>query len=637
VALGEVVTEYVGLSPAFKVSTMRNSFATDRFWTWVLATAAGAVIAPTGCGGDSAATPQKLVILHTNDLHSHFLGVAPEGDYSPASPGDDATRGGMARLASAIGAARADATAAGTPLLLLDGGDFMMGTLFELLATRAASELALMQALGYDATTIGNHELDWTPAGLAAILAAAAAKNVQLPILGSNMRFDPQADGDDDLEAAAAAGAIRTKLVKTVGTLRVGFFGLLGQDAADVTPQKAPLTFAPIATAATQMISELRQVDKVDLVIALSHSGIDGTGHGEDEALAASVPGIDVIISGHTHDTLTAPAQVGRTLIVTAGSYGKYLGKLELSVTLGANPGDSPTVVVDHYRLLDIDDQIPGDPTTQDAVDAYIAGVDQALAPAGLTYKQVVGETGADLTLPAHAEAPVGNLISDAYRTVTAALQPGAPPVVAVEASGQIRASIAKGKTGQIWLADLFRVVPDGIGPDQNPGYPLVTFYLNAKDLRSGLELDAAQDVVADQFFLQVSGLEVAYDMSRSPFGRVTSLQLVTALGPQPLDPTNTTTCYKVVATSYVAGLLGVVKSTTAGALEVVAKDADCTTPVDPTTRFVDADPASPGVTELKGWQALLQYVSGLPDSDGNGIPNVPAAYATPQGRIVAR
>ena len=125
-----------------------------------------------GDGGPPPGTPQKLLILHTNDIHSHLMGFAPEADYTPGTPNDDATRGGMARLAAAIGGAKASAAAEGTPVLLLDAGDFMMGTLFEFLATQASAELAMMHALGYDATTIGNHELDWTPHGLAGILGA---------------------------------------------------------------------------------------------------------------------------------------------------------------------------------------------------------------------------------------------------------------------------------------------------------------------------------------------------------------------------------------------------------------------------------------------------------------------------------
>ena len=154
------------------------------------------------------------------------------------------------------------------------------------------------------------------------------------------------------------------------------------------------------------MVKELRETDKVDLVVALSHSGIDHNGQGEDAVLAGKVPGIDVIISGHTHETLAQPAQVGNTLIVTAGAYTAYLGELALTVTPSGTPGAPPvSVTVDSYTLLNIDDMITGDPTTQTAVDQYIAGVDTALAPSG---PRLQGRGGDDGGRPAAARARGG-------------------------------------------------------------------------------------------------------------------------------------------------------------------------------------------------------------------------------------
>jgi len=581
-------------------------------------------------------TPQKLLILHTNDIHSHLMGFSPEADYTPLTPNDDMTHGGMARLAAAIGGAKAAAGADGTPVLLLDAGDWMMGTLFEFLATKASPELAFMHGLGYDATTIGNHELDWTPHGLAGILSAAVKNQVTFPILASNMKFSATDPGDDEIETLAAANVIQPKLVKMVGGLKVGFFGLLGANAAQVTPQAAPLTFEPIADAAARMVQELRETDKVDLVIALSHSGIDHNGQGEDAVLAAAVPGIDIIISGHTHDTLDQPAHVGNTIIVTAGAYTSFLGELALTVTPSLTPGMPPVAVsVDSYTLLPIDDTITGDQMTQATVDTLIAGLDMTLMASNLAYKAPVASTAKDLPLPARQEAPIGNLVTDGYLKITQAVQPTAPPVIAVEAAGQLRSAISAGTTGRIWFADLFRVTPLGIGPNQLPGYPLVTFYLNAKDIRSGFELNAAPGVAPDDLFLQVSGVKVQYDLTKPLFGRVTSLKLVTPSGDQALDLNDTSTCYKVVTTNYVSGLLGVVESLTSKLLQVQAKDADCATPVNPTTRFVDADPTMDGVQELKHWQAVLKYVTAFPDTTGDTIPDVPAPYAAPQGRIV--
>ncbi|MES1165850.1 MAG: hypothetical protein ABUR63_08835, partial [Verrucomicrobiota bacterium] len=127
------------------------------------------------------------------------------------------------------------------------------------------------------------------------------------------------------------------------------------------------------------------------------------------------------------------------------------------------------------------------------------------------------------------------------------------------------------------------------------------------------------------------------YDMTRPAFARITSASVKTAAGVKPLDPTDTATCYKVVSTNFVAGLLGVVKAQTGGVLQVVPKAADCATVIDPTVNFVDRDPTTASLEELKDWQALLKYVGSFPDTDGDGLPNIPAAYATTQMRIVGQ
>ena len=620
-----------------------------RAWSVFCALAIAGGLAVTGCGGDDDDTAptggtggggnsaaKKLMILHTNDLHSHLMGFGPEQDYTPLTTDDDVTVGGVARLTTAILETRTPAEKAEEGTLVLDAGDFMMGTLFELLGTSATPELQFMKTARYDAITLGNHEFDWTPAGLAGILAAAQANGIKVPIVASNTQFSDDDERDDELAALAKAGAIQTKLIKTTGGLKVGIFGLLGADAAQVTPMAAPVTFEAIGTAAARMVTELREEDGVDLVIALSHSGIYANGQGEDRELAKAVPGIDVIVSGHTHDSLKEPVHEGDTLIVTAGSYGRFLGELNLSVTPAATAGGKATVKVDSYTLHDIDDSIAGFESTQNLVEeVYIAGIDSALADAGLGYRNVVATTETDLAFPEYAEAPVGNLVADAYRTVCAQLEPDDPPAIGFDANGQIRASIDKGETGEVWFADLFRVVPLGIGPDQKPGFPLVTYYLNASDITSGLELGAAQEALSNDFFLQVSGLKVEFDPTRPLFGRVTKVSLVTDAGEEELDPSDTDTCYKVVSTSYVAGLLGVVEDFTDGLLAVRAKDDDCKTLVDPTTRFVDADPATKGTQELKQWQALLGYVSAFPDTDDDDVPNIPAVYGAVQGRII--
>jgi 5'-nucleotidase / UDP-sugar diphosphatase len=114
---------------------------------------------------------RSFTILHTNDWQSRLLGFGPNNEYSPATTGDDDTVGGVARLATLLEQRRA--AAGEQPVLLLDGGDFSMGTLFHTVTRETGGELRLMTELGYDAATLGNHEFDFRPAGLAAMISAA--------------------------------------------------------------------------------------------------------------------------------------------------------------------------------------------------------------------------------------------------------------------------------------------------------------------------------------------------------------------------------------------------------------------------------------------------------------------------------
>jgi 5'-nucleotidase / UDP-sugar diphosphatase len=584
-------------------------------------------------GDAGPVTTSALTILHTNDLHSHLWGHAPEADYTPATTNDDATLGGFARLAAVIKAQR---MSAGADTLLLDGGDFLMGTLFQLAGTSKAPELKLMQELGYDAAAIGNHEFDFTPAGLALILAAARTEGVTFPLLASNLKFSDSAPEDDALAAMRSeTGPIRTKLVKTLpGGLKVGLFGLLGDEAARFAAAARPITFERIATTAAALVAELRNTDGVDLVIALSHSGIGANGMGEDQALAAAVPGIDVIVSGHTHEKLTAPARVGKTIIVTAGSYAEYVGRLDLEVD--ERGGTVAEVRIRSYELIPIDDSVAGDASTQTAVDTYVAGLDMALAPAGLSYKKPVAETTFDLRRVDLRESALGDLVADAYLKAANTIEAAEPTDFAVEANGQLRADLQKGKTGVIWFSDAFQVTPLGIGLDQQPGTPLITYFLNGPDIKAGLEVGAAAEVLGDVYFLQVAGIEVDYKASNILFQRVTGARVVKeGSAPQTVDFLNTTRCYKVVSTHYLAALLGVVQTVTNGALVVTPKASDCQTPVaDLFSRRVDASPATAGIQELKQYQAVLQFLSAFPDTDSDMVGNVPERYMASQQRL---
>ena len=463
----------------------------------------------------------------------------------------------------------------------------------------------------------------------------------QLPIVASNLVFSATDPGDDAFEAVKNAWPIPPKLVKTMpGGLKVGFFGLVGAQAASFAAAAAPLTFSDIKVAAAAEVADLRTNDKVDLVIALSHSGIDSLGNGEDRNPATAVPGIDIIISGHTHQKLVQPVVVGKTIIVTAGSYGEYLGKLDLEVSKAG--GVVTSVAVKSYVLQPIDDAVPAAPLCRrrstpsslgwigaDAADVQVGGrPDRLRSAAAAVQGKPAGQSGRGRLPGGHGRAATNRAARHRGR-----------------GRRSLRAPVLKGKTGQIWFADLFRVTPIGIGPDGQPGYPLVSYYLSGADLRVSLEIGAGANVAPladDAYFLQLAGIKATYNLANPLFQRVTAASL-TGLpgGAVPASPTinlqDTTHCYKVVTTLYLAELFNFISTFSGGLLAVTPKEKDCTTAItDITTHMVDADPVTAGVQELKNYKAVLGYISKFPDTDTtpDGIPNIPAAYGTAQGRI---
>ena len=578
----------------------------------------------TGCReAQYAPLPPQVIILHTNDLHSHLMGRGPVADYTPGTTGDDKTTGGISRLATRI--ARERASSEDIPLLLLAAGNFSVGSLFDwITATRAPSLMAL-HWLKYDAATLGNREFEYAPNGLATALDAAIKAGFQVPLVGSNISFDASSTADDRLQKHQP-GVIRRKVVKTFENgLKVGIFGLMGRDAARNAINAAPITFESITVAARSMVKELRQQDGVDLVILLSHSGIDAQGKGQVRDLARQVKGIDVILCGHSHRALASPVMVDQTPILQAGAFGQQLGKLELFM-------DRAQVSDTNYRLLPVDDDTPGDPKVQQLIDAYIKEVDGALASAGtnLSYRKVIAESTFGLSTPSLQESPLGNLITDAYVKEVARLQL-APPEIGLELNGFIKSDVKRGKTGKLWFADIYRALPLGLTQDGRPGLPLVTFFANGQELKSAMEfvLIAREAYGDENYFVQLSGLKVVINNNGSILDRVQSLMV----GDQKVDTSDTKKCYKIVTSSRVISTMKAVTG-----LTITTKQEDCVTVVNDVHKLrVDRDLQKPGIQELSQWQALVSFLSTLPDSDGDKIPDIPARYEKLQNRIVLK
>ena len=536
---------------------------------------------------DAAPPANTATILFTHDLHSHFL---PQ----PAEDGGES--GGYARLKTAIDRERATYPDA----LLLDGGDFSIGSLVQTLYTTEAAELRTMGALGYDAATLGNHEFDHTGVGFARMLNAAADSGDPLPaLLEANYR--PSADNPDKdfIQQAMDHYGVQETMLLERGGITYGIFGLMGVDSDDCAPTSG-FALEDAAQSAERCVASLKE-QGAELIICLSHSGTNGEAKlSEDEKLAKAVDGIDVIISGHTHTTLTEPIVVNGTYIVSCGPYCRNLG----SITLRKYE-DGAKELLD-YHLTPIDETLPDDPDIAAMVETWKNKVgDTYLSRYGLTYDEVLTTTSFDLDTPVSGVQEnngLGSLVADAFRwaarTLTA--EPYEGHTVAVTADGVLRAPL---RTGEITTSQAFDVLSMGVGADGTSGFPLVAVYLTGKELKSVAEVDASVTPIMPVAQLYVSGARYSFNTNRMFFNRVYNACLLAGDGTE--QEIADDQLYRVVTGMYSAQMLGTVKEKSMGLLSLEPKMADGS----PVTDFNDCILYDKDGNEIKEWYALAAYL----------------------------
>ncbi len=194
-------------------STQSSSDAAPSRREFLAGTASiGLTLLQPGFVNAAPAGARTFTILHTNDMHASFIGMGPSADYTPFTLNDDSTRGGYARLASLI-AQRSEARKGQGPVLVLDAGDYSMGTAFSAATRETGGELRLMGKMGYDATTFGNHEFDLGPAGLGKSIGAAVKAGRIPAVLAANTDFAGNDATLSDLQALTRKGLIRRYLV----------------------------------------------------------------------------------------------------------------------------------------------------------------------------------------------------------------------------------------------------------------------------------------------------------------------------------------------------------------------------------------------------------------------------------------
>ncbi len=628
----------------------------------------------SGCGSSSSSSTEtappvlspgdtvSVKLIQTTDVHHRASGTGSSITYSPmdgidsSGPGGaDQTEGGYARLTTKINALRQSAKDAGLPTLLVDSGDYLMGTVYDLTLGSSPAAFYFMEFMKYDAITMGNHEFDYGPAGLAAILNNARGEDGQgftVPIVATNMATDGEAGtADDDLEAIIDAGVIQNTMMMTLDNgLKVGIIGLFGKNAQADVPQSAPVTFNHDFDFIQSKVDYLKNDMGVHIVIALSHSGITQPGDnpgGDDYVLAQNITGIDVIASGHEHEMTEEIVEVNGTRIICAGYYGRSVAELDLTVVIGTGVTDA--TLANHA----IDDSVAGDEVMHFIVGMFDGGINSELAPQlGIGINDVIAGSGSpNLGKPVGSnESGIGNLVADSLRYMLG----GREGAIGIVANGVIRNGFAAGQ--QITFADMYSVLPLGMSPDpanQNiTGYPLMQVYLSGAHVKNACQLAAYMIAAEDDalmaqlanpvhpfhdlypallnlkssYYLNMSGVQYMHFEAEGLYQLVPgSVKVYSGLDFKsefPAAAIDEDALYPCVLDIY---MFMVMKSDglqmlLAGLGLPVTPVFDDGTPITLANMMnarLDRDPATEGVQEIKEWMAFLQFLTAGADKGG--------------------
>ncbi len=445
------------------------------------------VLSLTFFSAEAVGAPVGITILHVNDTHGRILPEVEKGVNKKRPVG------GAAWLAKMVEKER-EKNPGGT--LLLSAGDMFQGTAVSR-EFNGKPVLDVMNAMKFDAMAVGNHEFDWGKNVLADLSRAA-----RFPFLSANIR-----DGD-----GKRPPWLKPYVILERKRLKIAVIGMTTElTRYIVKPENVKgLSFLEAGDALPPAIKEAKSQGAKTIVV-LSHAGLDA-----DKQIAQEIPGIDVIVGGHSHTAITTPVVAGRTIIVQAGCCGHFLGVLRLKI----DPESGRVVEFMKTRVLKKVYSGPNDP-----FDPNIAGIVKRYHDRIKDrFSVVVGETAVDLVRNYGGESNIGNLIGDAMREAEKA-------DIAFHNSGGIRGNVPAGK---ITLEQLYAVLPfDDV---------LVSMDLTGKQILLILEQNAA----VERGILQVSGLKVKYDMTRPVGERVVDVEV----GGRPLRPGKS---YRVVTTDFVA------------------------------------------------------------------------------------
>ena len=566
---------------------------------------------------------KQIDVLFTHDTHSHL------DSFSTIVNGEQKEVGGFAKIKTLINEKKKE----DPDTLILDGGDFSMGTLIQTVYDTEAAELRMFGYLGYDVTTFGNHEFDYRSQGLANMLKAAKSSGETLPeIVVCNVDWDSMEkaglnDGQKQIQSAFETYGVKDYVMVQKGDVKIAVVGVFGKDALECAPT-CELSFKDPVEAVKKTVEEIKKNEEADMIACVSHGGTwEDESKSEDELLAKAVPDLDLIISGHTHSELQKAIRHGNTYIVSCGEYGRNLGSLSMTQNSDGRWNLSA------YELIPVSEDVKADKATQERIDALMDTVDtNYLADFGYTRKEVLAQNDVEFNSleemgTEHKELNLGDIMADAYvyAVENSEYYDGDPVDVAVVPSGTVRDTYTK---GDITVEDVYNSFSLGIGKDGVAGYPLINAYLTGKELKLVAEVDASISDFMTTARLYCSGLNFTYNPHRMILNKVTDCYLTRADGER--TEIEDDKLYHVVTDLYTGQMLGSVMKMSYGLLSLEPKDKDG----NPIENLED-HAVMEGNKELKAWDAIARYMQSFDDADGDGIANVSEYYATTHDRKV--
>lgn len=565
----------------------------------------------------------KLTIIFTHDLHDNYYPFPAERD------GEIKNIGGFAKIARIIQEEKEKNPEA----LVVDAGDFAMGTLFQMIFATESPTLRLLGQMDYDVVTFGNHEFDFRADGLADSLLAALDSGDDIPpIVASNLVFPTDDKGNikDELlhlKEAMEAYDVKDYTILEKSGFKIAVIGLLGEEAAGDAPMSG-VEFDHIVDSAKETIKTIETEEDADFILAISHSGTnENPSKSEDEELAKKVPEIDAIISGHSHTLHEEPIIHDGTVIGSSGSYGQYVGVMELVLK-------EDKWELDRYDTIPVTEDVEDIDSIAEKIDDFKVLIEKDyLSEYGWKFDDVLAHAPFDLsnfsTLSSkHDESTIGNLIGDSYHYTVEEIEGDEfdDIAAAIIPVGNIRSSFPQ---GDITLSDAFNVLALGVGKDGTSGYPLVSAYLTGKELKTVAEIDASVTPIFNDVQLYMSGLSYTFNPNRLIFNKVTDVVLQDMDGEQ--TEIKDDELYRIVVGLYAAQMLPLVTDLSYGLLSVEPKDKDGNIIEDFEAEIIHDNDGR----EVKEWFALANYLTSFDEVDG--IPEIPTYYETTKNRKVVK